>query len=291
MLSQRLLALTLCLAGFSSQTTAAGDDTPAGSQESIQIVAGQKDFVWLEPMLVTVRLRSGQVDRLPATAGPSKLATLRFEVDPPVKPRAGAKPLPLEAQSADDKVQSRLFDLFEWLAFPDKGTWKIRVVLEHKGGKLASAPIDVTIRRPAKDDAEHGPVDRIHHVPWTNYDSNAFCGDTFDVVKRWPESRLSRYCHYWNGRHSQTKKEYDKAIASYQMVLNKYPDFALADHAELGIVECLCAQKKLKEAQGLNTALRQKLDARAARTQMGATAVQRLAAAMSQSISRDLGQE
>lgn len=284
-------SLAVFLMGLVSGTMALADVTTAGSQESLQIIAGQKDYVWLEPMLVTVRLESGQIDRLPATAGPGKLASLRFEVDPPVKPRAGAKPLPLEGQTADEKIQSRLFDLFEWLAFADKGTWKVRAVLEHKGGKLVSSPITVSIRRPGKDDAEHGPVDRIHHVPWTNYNTDAFCGDTFDVVKRWPGSRLSRHCHYWNGRFSQNKKEYDKAIASYRIVMQKYPDFVLADHAEFGIVECLCAQKKLKEAQALNTTLRQKLDARSARSRMGATAVQRLAAAMSQSIIRDLGTE
>lgn len=283
---QRVFKITLCLVGLMTAAIAVG-----GSQESLDIISGQKEFVWQEPMLVTIRLQSGQVDRLPAAVGSGKLATLRFEADPPLKPRAGARPLPLEAQTADAKVQSRLFDMFEWLAFADKGTWKVRAVIEHKGGKLVSAPIDVTIRRPGKDDTEHGPVDRIHHIPWTNYAADAFCGDTFDVVKRWPESRLSRHCHYWNGQYSQNKKEYDKAIASYQVVLQKYPDFALADHAALGIVECLVAQKKLKEAQAVNTSLRQKLQARSSELRTGPTAVQTLADAMSKSIGRDLGGE
>ncbi len=287
----RRFAVGLGLVFLLGGTWAVGDVPSSRNQEALQLVAGQKEFLTLEPILVTVRLDSGQVDRLPAAPGQGKEAVLRFEVDPPLKPRSGARPLPLEGQAADAKVQARLFDLSEWLVFPDKGTWKIRAVIAHKGGKLVSSPIAVTLRRPAKEDAEVAAVARIHHVPWTNYDTNAFCGDTFDLVKQWPSSQLARYCHYWNGRFSQNKKEYDKAIASYRIVLEKYADFALAEHAEFGIVECLCATKNLKEAQKLNTALRQKLDDRAAKSRTGKSVVRQLAQQMSERLNRDLGVE
>jgi hypothetical protein len=213
-------------------------------------------------------------------------------VAPAVKPRQGAKPLPLEEQAAGP-VQVRHFDLLEWFAFPDQGgTWSVRAVLEHQGTKLTSATVTFTVRPPGKGDAEAQPVARLHHTPWSNYDTNAFCGDTFDVVKQWPTSRLARYCHYWNGRYLQHKKEYEKAIASYRLAAEQYPGFALADDAAYGIVECLYAQQKLREAQTRNTALRQKLQERAAKAEIkpgtGQTAVQRLAQTMADRLRRDL---
>jgi hypothetical protein len=266
---------------------------PAESKEALRLSAGQKEFLWLEPVLVTVRIEGLRGAALPAAPGAGKSdksGTLRFEIDhKAVKPRRnGAKPLPLEAQA--DDVQARHYDLSEWFTFPDKGgPWTVRAVFEHQGARLTSEPISVSIRRPAKGDAEHEPVARIHHTPWSNYDTNAFCGDTFDLVKRWPESRLARYCHYWNGRYSQNKKEYDKAIASYRTVIEKYPDFALADDAAFGIVECLCAQKKMQEARQSNTALGQKLRQRA--TSASASAVLRLVEGLSQRLDSDVGRK
>jgi TolA-binding protein len=102
------------------------------------------------------------------------------------------------------------------------------------------------VRRPG--DAERNPVARLHHLPWSNYVTDKFCGDTFDLVKQWPKSKLARYAHYWSGLHLQHTKEYDKAIASFRTVLADYPDFVLAPDADLGIVECLVAQKRLAEA-------------------------------------------
>src|SRR5262249_42688097 len=147
----------------------------------------------------------------------------------------------------------------EWFAFPDQGgPWTVRATFEAKGEpvKLVSAPITVMLRKPLPKEAEYEPMARLHHMPWSNYDTNAFCGDTFDLVQKWPTSRFAPHCHYRNGRHLQLKKEYDKAIASYRTVVEKYPDFALAADAEYGIVECLVAQKKLSEAQKRNIALR-----------------------------------
>src|SRR5262249_55499640 len=161
-------------------------------------------------------------------------------------------------------ARSRHYDLLEWFAFPDKGTWSVQAVFESKGGKATSSPVTISIDKPEPKDPEHDPMARLHHTPWTNYDSNAFCGDTFDLVKRWPKSRFAKYCHYWNGRYLQNKKEYAKAIASYRTVVEKYPDFALADAAEFGIVQCLHAQGKMAEAQKLNTALRKKVSERLA---------------------------
>jgi hypothetical protein len=33
-----------------------------------------------------------------------------------------------------------------------------------------------------------------------------FCGDTFDLVEKWPSSKLARYSRYWSGRYLQTVK-------------------------------------------------------------------------------------
>jgi hypothetical protein len=243
---------------------------------TIALSAGQKEYLRLEPILVTARLRSESIPGLPA--GPGKaLGALRFQIEPAVKERPKGKPLPLEAKAAKGAAQVRLYDLTEWFQFPDTGSFTVRAVLEHKGGSLTSEPITFTIRRPGKGDAEAGPVDRIHHTPWSNYDTNAFCGDTFDVVKRWPKSKLARYCHYWNGRYSQHKKEYAKALASYRVVVERFPDFPLAEHAAYGIAECLRAQDKKDDARKHLVALRDKLKQRAAKgAEKGRTVVQQL---------------
>jgi hypothetical protein len=272
----------LLLAG----TLTAGESRPAETKKALHLTAGQKEFLWLEPVLVTVGVE-GRAISLPAVPATGKLGIFRFEVEPPVKPRKGARPLPLEPLA---DAATRHYDLSEWFAFPDKGgTWTVRAVLEQPGAHLTSRPIRITITRPAKGDPEEGPVARIHHTPWSNYDTNAFCGDTFDLVQKWPTSRLARYCHYWNGRFSQNKKEFDKALASYRTVVEKYPDFVLADAAEYGIVQCLCAQGKLAEARQRNTALRQKLRQRATRT--GSTAVQYLVDQMAQRLDREVGKK
>jgi hypothetical protein len=213
---------------------------------------------------------------------------LRFEIEPAIKARSGAKPLPLEGQVAAGAAPTRLYDLFEWFAFPENGgTWTVRAVFEAKGFKQTSAPLSITIRKPGPKDSEHGPMARLHHTPWSNYDTNAFCGDTFDLVQKWPKSRFAKYCHYWNGLFLQNKKEYDKAIASYRIVLAKYPDFVLADAAEFGLIQCLCAQKKLQEAAQLNTALRKKLSERSAKNETKPGTVQRLADALGRDLRRE----
>src|SRR5262249_7849208 len=152
-----------------------------------------------------------------------------------------------------------------WFAFPERGTWTVRAVFESKGTRQTSPPVTLSIHKPDPKDLEHGPMARLHHTPWSNYDTNAFCGDTFDLVKNWPNSRFAKHCHYWNGRYLQNKKEYDKAIASYRIVVSRFPDFALADAAEFGIIQCLLTQKKIAEAQKLNTALRKNLRERLAK--------------------------
>jgi hypothetical protein len=284
-----LLALALALLATVAEVNA---DKPA-NKDALHLTAGQKEFLSLEPILVDVRVQGKQDCALPASPGQSKTGTLRFEVEPAVKPRPKAKPLPLESEAAGKNIRSRLYDLSEWFLFPDNGTWKVRAVFEHKGTTLRSEPVSVTIRKPGKGDKEQQPVARIHHTPWSNYESNAFCGDTFDTVKNWPASRLAKYCHYWNGRHLQFKKEYAKAESSYRIVVEKYPDFALADHAAYGIVECLCAQKKYAEARKANTELQKRLEERAARTghKDCRTAVRCVVQTMSERIARELARQ
>jgi hypothetical protein len=281
------LAVGLALAAAPAPSRAAGSS--AKTKAALHLTAAQKDFLWLEPILVTVRVESKQAPGLPAGLGQGKTGTLRLKIDPPLKPRPKAKPLPLEGQGAAINVSCRRYDLTEWFQFPaNGGTWKVRAVYEFKGGTLTSAPLTVTVRKPDKKDAEFEPVARIHHTPWSNYDTNAFCGDTFDLVKRWPKSRLAKYCHYWNGRFLQHKKDYAKAIASYRLAAEKYPDFALAEDAAFGIVECLVAQKKLQEARKVNAALLRKLKDR---NGTGQTAVRLLADAMSPRLDRALARK
>jgi len=219
---------------------AAGSATAGEDKAALRLSVARTELLRLEPILVTVRIEGEIGVGLPAAPGGESAAELfAFEIEPALKPRPGAKPLPAEVKTPLAPV--RKFDLLEWYQFPDQGTFSVRAVFMHAGTRYASDPVRLTIRKPEKSDPEFEAVARVHHIPWSNYDTNAFCGDTFDVVKRWPESALARYCHYWNGRYSQNKGEYDKALASYQTLLTRYPDFDLADAARLGIEECKAA--------------------------------------------------
>jgi hypothetical protein len=313
-MARRQWAFVLMIAGGLGLAEGRAADSP----DTLHLTSSQKEFLWLEPILVTVRLDSVRHQGLPiqagavskamhapkgkaqaaeaSAAGTSSLGTLKFDISPVVKVRPGAKPLPLEGQELEAKVQQRTYDLLEWFEFPDKaGPWVVRAVFEHGGSTAVSEPITVTLSKPGKGDAEFEPMSRLHHTPWSNYDSNAFCGDTFDLVQKWPASRFAKYCHYWNGRYAQNKQDYEKAIASYRLVLDKYPDFVLADAAEYGIVECLLAQKKLTEAQKRAAALRQRLNDQAAKVGIkpgtGQTVVQHLTQSLNAKLRRDLGLE
>lgn len=210
----------------------------ADGKDGLKLSAAQTEFLRQEPILVTLRAEGdAAATGLPAAVGGESAArSLRFEVEPAVKPRKGAKPLPEEART--ESAAARKYDLLEWFEFPGSGTFTVRAVYESAGARFASAPVTVTLRTPKAGDPDADAVARIHHVPWSNYETNAFCGDTADVVKRWPESKLARYCHYWNGRYAQNQKDYARAIASYESLIAKYPDFALVDDARRGIEEC-----------------------------------------------------
>src|SRR5262245_17931638 len=167
-----ILAVGLSVLLWGGEVRTAGQ--PVKDSEALNLTLPQKDFLALEPILVTVRLESQHIHALPAAPGESKSGTLRFEVKPEVKARAKAKPLPLEAQGADLSASARRYDLLEWFDFPAKGgTFTVRAVVEHKGLKLASTPATITISRPEKNDKEFGPVDRLHHIPWSNYTTDA----------------------------------------------------------------------------------------------------------------------
>jgi hypothetical protein len=216
----------------------------AGEEKGVlRLSTARTELLRLEPILVTVKIEGDAELGLPAAPGGESVAEMfGFEIEPAVKPRPKAKPLPFEEKTA--LAPARKFDLLEWYQFPDKGEFTVRAVFMHGGTRYASEAVRLTIRKPEKGDAEFDAVARLHHMPWSNYDTNAFCGDTFDVVKRWPDSKLAKYCHYWNGRYSQNKGELDKAIASYETVLKQYPDFELADAARLGLAECKTAASK-----------------------------------------------
>jgi hypothetical protein len=244
-----------------AQLATRANPPPATAGPGVSLSVDGKAFLTQEPILATVRVQArGAV--LPAAPGEG---SLRFEITPAVKPRANAKPLPLEGEGAELPATVRTYDLVEWFQFPVEGTWTVKAVAEHNGTTLESAPLKISIARPAKGAKEQSAVDRLHHLPWSNYTTNAFCGDCFDLVKQWPDSRLARYAHYWNGVFHQNKKEYDKAIASYRTAA-KYAGFVLADHAEFGVVECLVAQKNTAEAARQNEALSRRLQERDGKT-------------------------
>jgi hypothetical protein len=215
----------------------AGDEIPVGERGALKVSGAQKDYLTHEPILLTASLETADPKWwLPPGPGKNLRGIIHFEVTPAVKERPGARALPFESDIPAGGV--RVYDLLECLEFPAQGTFTVHLLLEHGGRRLKSNPITLAIRRPAKGDPEQGAVDRLHHLPWSNYIDNAFCGDTFDLVKTWPKSRLVKYAHFWNGLHSMHKKEYDKAIKSFQVVATEYPDFVLAVHARLAIVRC-----------------------------------------------------
>jgi hypothetical protein len=253
-------ALAAALLGAGQLVTSA--DGPAAKGEALKLVAGQTEYLTHEPVLVTARLHDRSGFALQAGPGECKGKVLRFDITPAVKARKGAQPLPLEAKGADLPATIRTYDLLEWFEFPAEGTWTVQLVLEQDGNALRSDPLKVTILRPGKGDKEQAAVGRLHHLPWSNYTTNAFCGDTFDLVKQWPQSRLARYAHYWNGVYSQNKKEYAKALESFRTAATGYPGFALADHADYGIVECLSALGRLAEASSHREALLRRLQQR-----------------------------
>jgi hypothetical protein len=226
-----LLAAAPCLAA----------DEPATGD--LVLVVPQKEYQTFEPILVIVQAPQGTAG-LPMAL--DEKSSLRFEISPPVKPRKGAKPLPVEAKV--DKARTRLYDLLEWREFPAEGTFTVRAILQNGASAAASTTATIVLRNPAKGDFERTAVERLHHLPWSNYGSDCFCGDTFDVVKSWPKSRLVPYCHYWSGLYSQHKKEHDKAAASFRTLLEDRPDAVLADHAAIGLAESLLALNRRDEA-------------------------------------------
>jgi hypothetical protein len=243
--SGSMLAAAVLLAGSGAPTA----DAQPAAKESLRMTAVEREHLTLEPVLVTLRMPGGEGPGGSGLCDPTPTdrdVKFRFEAEPPVKARPKGQSLPVE-QVGGKRIG--VYDLLEWLQLPAEGTLTVRAVVEGRGVTLRSNPVTVVIRRPGKQDPEAGPVDRLHHIPWSNYVTDAFCGDTFDVVKRWPESRLAKYCHYWNGLHLQQKKEYDKAIASFRTVVTRYPQWVLADHANYGIAACLAAQGKLAEAE------------------------------------------
>lgn len=224
----------------------------------IELKAAEREHLWLEPVIVTVR-----ADR-PIPAAPGE--KLRFEVEPLLKTRAKPRPLYVEGKAADLAVHVRDFDLFEWYEFPKAGgTWKVRAVLDVDGTALRSEPVELSARPAAKDDAEHAPMSRIHHPPWSNYETDRFCGDTFDLVAKWPESRYAKYARYWSARYLHSQGDHEKALAEYRALLDTHAGFALADDAEYAIAECLLALKKADEAAKVLGGLRKRSDRTAAR--------------------------
>ena len=238
------MALRSCLSAvaflFAVVPCLAADEPATGG---LVFVLPQKEYQTFEPILVVVQAPLG-TPGLPMAL--DEKSALRFEISPPVQPRPGAKPLPVEAKV--DTARTRLYDLLEWYQFPAEGTFMVRAVLQNGAASAPSASATLVLRNPAKGDFERTAVERLHHLPWSNYGTDCFCGDTFDVVKSWPKSRLVPYCHYWSGLYSQHKKEHDKATGSFRTLLEQHPASVLADHAAIGLAESLLALNQRDEA-------------------------------------------
>lgn len=243
-----MMRSSLRLCACSLLALAAAAIPVCGGDKPLQLQASQKSYLTHEPLLMTVRAEGTKVALPAADKGDASL--LRFDVKPPLKARPTIKPLLVESK-VDPKaaIASRRYDLLEWLQFPAEGTFTVTAVLQANGVTMSSEPVTFSIARPAKGDKEWGPVDRLHHLPWCSYVTDAFCGDTFDLVKQWPDSQLAVYAHYWNGLHLQNKKEHAKAVESFQTVLTKYPTSVLVPSARIGLVEGLTATGKLGEAR------------------------------------------
>jgi hypothetical protein len=229
------LGIACLIAGLASAS-------PEKTKQLITVKADRAEFLRQEPILITLRVEGETATGLPnGLDAESPSTALRFEIEPNVKPRKGARPLPGERGTEASKT--RVYDLLEWFEFPESGRFTVRAVYENGGNPISSAAFAFSIVAPKKGEPEFEAVARIHHIPWSNYEANAYCGDTFDVVKRWPQSRLAPYCQYWNGRHWQQKKEFDKAIASYSELIARYPDFALTPDAKRAVEVCRGAIK------------------------------------------------
>src|SRR5262245_26003383 len=137
----RFLATVLTL--FPSLAAALAADEPAKAENALGLSCDQKEFLTHEPMLVALKLDGKEFAGLPAAVGGK--SALSFEIKPALKPRAGAKPLPVEASTKGSK--SRLYDLLEWYQFPAQGSFTIRAVLEEKGKRAASPELKITIRK------------------------------------------------------------------------------------------------------------------------------------------------
>src|SRR5262245_42556085 len=102
------MKLTCVLCAIVLWTGISGAEEPAQSTVGLRLAASQKEFLTLEPILVTVEGKSA----LPASPGKS----LVFQITPAIKERKGARPLPGEAKA--EGKQNRLYDLLEWYQFP-----------------------------------------------------------------------------------------------------------------------------------------------------------------------------
>src|SRR5262245_507193 len=81
----------------------------------LTVTASQKEFLALEPILVTVTRTDNAISGLSASAGVKD--GIQFDIRPAVKPRPNGKPLPQEALVADVAAKQRVIDLLEWYQF------------------------------------------------------------------------------------------------------------------------------------------------------------------------------
>jgi hypothetical protein len=211
---------------------------PARSESpSLRLKAARADLLVGEPAYLLVTA-AGEARVLPASAD----GDLRFVLDRPQserkRPAAASATLPSPAE----------YDLLESYSLTQPGEYTVRAVLKTPAGTLESNPVTLRIDAPSTSD-DKAALDRLHHFPWSNYVADKFCGDTFDLVAKWPDSRYAPYARYFCGRYLQTHDDLDGAIAAYRALIEKHPSMALADDAAYQIAATLRAQKKDAESR------------------------------------------
>ncbi len=223
----------------------------------IEITIDQKEFMQGEPQLLTVKLSEDLVEKktvLPRALFKKTNLTLIFAepVEPMQKPEDQAI-VAIPKQDFYKGIAAYLINNYFNTHTP--ATYTLKAVLKTPEGSIESKAITYTVHA-ADSSLEEEAFGRLHHFPWANYVSNKYCGDTFDLVHRWPESRLAKYCDYYSGRFLLEQRDYNGALEKFENVITQNEPFALTSDTEVQIAVCLMnigekdkAKKQLEKVQ------------------------------------------
>ncbi len=215
----------------------------------IQLKLDREDLWQGEPMLVTVSLNGADKDLLPRLATPGSSLSFHFNTEM-IKP--GILDNPDTAREGEIQVGNVvLYNVLDCYSCSDDfaGSLQLRAELAYEGKVIKSDIVSLQISRPPEGD-EREAFQRLHHFPWANYYTSKYCGDTFDLVARWPESRYVKYCHYYSGCYLQNAGEWSQAIDEFKALL-RFPAFALSPEAlyQLGVCYLKLGQQEAAREQ------------------------------------------